>query len=59
MGLTALGNIRVPVPGYDKQVVFARLWEKVETTRSLQTELATDLAAFVPALLAKAFRGEL
>jgi len=59
LGLTALGNIRVPVPDYDKQVVFARLWEKVETTRRLQTELAADLAAFVPALLAKAFRGEL
>ncbi|MHB8165283.1 MAG: restriction endonuclease subunit S [Sulfuricella sp.] len=59
LGLTALGNIRVPVPDYDKQVVFTRLWEKVETTRRLQTELAADLAAFVPALLAKAFRGEL
>lgn len=59
LGLTALGNIRVPVPDYDKQVVFARLWEKVETTRRLQTELATDLAAYVPSLLAKAFRGEL
>lgn len=59
LGLTALGNVRVPVPGYDKQVVFTRLWEKVETTRRLQTELAADLAAYVPALLAKAFRGEL
>ena len=59
LGLTALGNIRVPVPDYDKQVVFTRLWEKVEATRRLQHELAADLAAFVPALLAKAFRGEL
>ncbi|MHB0917328.1 MAG: restriction endonuclease subunit S [Thiobacillus sp.] len=59
LGLTALGNIRVPVPDYDKQVVFTRLWEKVETTRRLQTELASDLAAYVPSLLAKAFRGEL
>lgn len=59
LGLTALSNIRVPVPDYDKQEVFARLWEKVEITRRLQTELAADLAAFVPALLAKAFRGEL
>lgn len=59
LGLTALGNIRVPVPDYDKQVVFTRLWEKAETTRRLQTELAADLAAYVPSLLAKAFRGEL
>lgn len=59
LGLTALGNIRVPVPDYNKQVVFTRLWEKIETTRRLQAELATDLAAYVPSLLAKAFRGEL
>ena len=59
LGLTALGNIRVPVPDYDKQVVFTRLWEKVEITRRLQSELAIDLAAYVPSLLAKAFRGEL
>jgi len=59
LGLTALGNIRVPVPDYDKQVVFTRLWEKVEITRRLQAELAADLAAYVPSLLAKAFRGEL
>lgn len=59
LGLAALGNIQVPVPNYDKQVVFARLWEKVETTRRLQAELTADLAAYVPSLLAKAFRGEL
>jgi type I restriction enzyme S subunit len=59
LGLTALSNIRVPVPGYDKQVLFARLWEKIETTRRLQTELNADIDAFVPALLAKAFRGDL
>lgn len=59
LGLTALSNIRVPVPDYIKQVIFTRLWEKVEATRRLQTELAADLAAYIPALLAKAFRGEL
>ncbi|MBX3648732.1 MAG: restriction endonuclease subunit S [Rhodocyclaceae bacterium] len=59
LGLAALGNIRVPVPDYDKQVQFARLWEKVEITRRLQAELAADLAAYVPAVLDKAFRGEL
>jgi len=59
LGLTALGNIRVPMPDYNKQMVFTRLWEKVETTRRLQAELAADLAAYVPSLLAKAFRGEL
>lgn len=59
LGLTKLAAIKVPVPNYDKQVVFARLWEKVQEMNRLQTELTADLAAYVPALLAKAFRGEL
>lgn len=59
LGLTKLAAIKVPVPDYDKQVVFARLWEKVQEMNRLQTELTADLAAYVPALLAKAFRGEL
>lgn len=59
LGLKNLAAIRVPVPSYDKQVVFERLWEKVEATRRLQAELKTDLDAYVPSILAKAFRGEL
>ena len=59
LGLKNLAAIRVPVPSHDKQVVFARLWDKVETTRRLQAELKADLAAYVPSVLAKAFRGEL
>jgi len=59
LGLKNLAAIRVPVPSHAKQVVFARLWDKVETTRRLQAELKADLAAYVPSFLAKAFRGEL
>jgi type I restriction enzyme S subunit len=59
LGLKNLATIRVPVPSHAKQVVFARLWDKVETTRRLQAELKADLAAYVPSLLAKAFRGAL
>lgn len=59
LGLKSLAAIRVPVPSYDKQVVFTRLWEKVEATRRLQAELKADLDAYVPSILAKAFRGEL
>lgn len=59
LGLTKLAAIKVPVPDYDKQIIFARLWEKVQEMNRLQTELSADLAAYVPALLAKAFRGEL
>lgn len=59
LGLKSLAAIKVPVPDYEQQVVFARLWEKVETMRQLQTGLTKDLTAYIPALLAKAFRGEL
>ncbi len=59
LGLTKLAAIKVPVPDYDKQVVFARLWEKVQEMNRLQTELTADLAAYFPSLLAKAIRGEL
>lgn len=59
LGLKNLAAIRVPVPSYDKQVIFAQLWGKVEATRRLQAELKADLAAYVPSILAKAFRGEL
>ena len=59
LGLERLAGIRVPVPSHDKQAVFARLWDKVDTTRRLQAELTADLNAYVPSILAKAFRGEL
>ncbi|MBK7236352.1 MAG: restriction endonuclease subunit S [Sterolibacteriaceae bacterium] len=59
LGLKNLAAIKVPVPDYDKQLVCARLWEKTQEMRRLQDGLAADLNAYVPALLAKAFRGEL
>ena len=59
LGLTKLAAIKVPVPDYDKQVVFACIWEKAQEICRLQDDLSADLNAYVPALLAKAFRGEL
>lgn len=59
LGLTKLAAIKVPMPDYDKQLVFARLWEKAQEIRRLQDELTADLAAYVPSILAKVFRGEL
>ncbi len=59
LGLKSLDKIKVPVPPYEKQVWFSRLWEKANTARQLQNELSSSLASFIPALLAKAFRGEL
>lgn len=47
------------MPDYDKQLLFSRFLEKVETTRRLQAQLAADFNAYIPAILAKAFRGEL
>jgi len=56
-------GIRIPVPKLAEQRrIVARLdalAEKQTELRRLQTETEAELAAFTPALLAKAFRGEL
>lgn len=56
-------SIRIPVPSTTEQrrIVerFEALTLKLDELRRLQREVEAELAAFVPALLAKAFRGEL
>lgn len=56
-------SIRIPVPQPTEQrrIVerFEALAGKLDELCRLQREVETELAAFVPALLAKAFRGEL
>ncbi len=55
--------IRIPVPGRREQERIVERLEAFEAKQSelrrLQSETDADLAAFTPALLAKAFRGEL
>jgi len=55
--------IRIPVPSPSEQRRIVKRFEttagKLDSLRRLQREVEAELAAFVPALLAKAFRGEL
>jgi len=59
LGITKLHGIPVPVPLIEAQGRFSKLHALRDKLRRLQTETEADLAAFSPALLAKAFRGEL
>jgi restriction endonuclease S subunit len=59
----AWGSVPIPIPDAATQLrIVARLdalAAKQSELRRLQAETDADLAAFTPALLAKAFRGEL
>lgn len=59
LGITKLHAIPVPVPPVEAQRRFSKLHTLRDKLRRLQTETEAELAAFTPALLAKAFRGEL
>jgi type I restriction enzyme S subunit len=59
LGLAALDAIRAPVPAIDKQLWFDSLQAEVAALRRLQMETSTEWNALVPAVLARAFRGEL
>jgi len=59
LGLQKLGQIEVPVPDYDDQIWFDKLQTKVSAMRSLGEETSTTLDALLPAILDRAFKGEL
>jgi len=59
LGLKALANIKVPVPSYEKIIWFDDLQAKVDALKHLQAQTATELDAFIPSILDKAFKGEL
>lgn len=52
-------GIPVPVPDYEKQVWFDSLYAEVESLKRLQAETAVELEALLPAILDRAFKGEL
>ena len=52
-------RIPVPVPEYGKQLWFDALYQKVNSIALTQSETAAELAALLPSVLDKAFKGEL
>jgi type I restriction enzyme S subunit len=52
-------RIPVPVPKYADQLHFDRVSEEVDALKHLQAETAVELAALLPAILDRAFKGEL
>lgn len=59
LGLEALSAIQVPLPSYEKQLWFDELQAKVHALRKAQSETSAELAALLPSILDKAFKGEL
>jgi len=54
-----LMRIPVPVPPYAQQVRFDSLCREVDALKRLQAETATEIDALLPAILDRAFKGEL
>jgi type I restriction enzyme S subunit len=59
LGLMALEAIEVPVPPVEDQRWFNTLLAEVDALKRLQAETAAELDALLPAILDRAFRGEL
>ena len=59
LGIAKLETLPVPVPPVEDQRRFAKLRKLQFQLQRLQGQVEADLASFMPALLAKAFRGEL
>lgn len=59
LGLTKLEQIRVPLPAIEKQQEFSALQSKVAAIHQAQTANQSELDALLPAVLDKAFKGEL
>ncbi len=59
LGLGKLESLVVPVPPLEKQRWFDDLQAKVDAVKRLQAETQAELDALLPAVLDRAFRGEL
>lgn len=59
LGIEALANIVVPVPSIEKQKWFDALQTELGALKHLHTETAAELDALLPAILDRAFKGEL
>lgn len=59
LGLEALARIEVPVPSFEAQQQFDVLQAEVDELKCQQAETTADLDALLPAILDRAFKGEL
>lgn len=59
LGIEALADIEVPVPAYRDQCWFDDLQAEVVALRAAQRDTAEEVDAFMPAVLDRAFKGEL
>ena len=59
LSVKKLEAIEVPVPAFEKQSEFAQLKAKVDTIRGAHATGQTELDALLPAVLDKAFKGNL
>ncbi|MCL5995777.1 MAG: restriction endonuclease subunit S [Chloroflexi bacterium] len=55
----ALRRIPIPIPPFEEQLWFDGLCQKVDALKHLQAETAAELDALLPAVLDRAFKGEL
>jgi type I restriction enzyme S subunit len=59
LGLEKLMKIKVPVPDINLQKTFVKLIHKVNAMKEQHSEIEKELVQLMPALLDKAFKGEL
>jgi type I restriction enzyme S subunit len=59
LAMKRLEKIEVPVPAYEKQLQFNRLQAQATVIQQAQAENQTELDALLPAILDRAFKGEL
>ena len=59
LGIEALARIQVPVPPLQDQIWFDALQSEVASLKRLHDETAAELDALMPAILDRAFKGEL
>jgi len=55
----ALLQIPIPVPSYEQQLWFDRIYKQVVALKKLQAEATAEIDALLPSILDKAFNGEL
>jgi type I restriction enzyme S subunit len=59
LGLKALDALQVPVPDFKLQCWFEDVYKRLDALRQEQMDAGKEVDALLPAVLERAFRGEL